>query len=69
MERIGAHCSNIAVAMIEIEDSEIASHSYLKSVKELKDDEYMLIFDEYTRKYDVNKKENDLIERIDTTRA
>ena len=69
MERIGAHCSNIAVAMIEIEDSEIASHSYLKSVKELKDDEYMLIFDEYTRKYDVNKKENDLRERIDTTRA
>lgn len=69
LERIGAHCSNIAVAMIEIEDSEIASHSYLKNVKELKDDDYILIFDEYTRKYDVSNKEYDLKETIDTTRS
>ena len=69
LERIGAHCSNIAVAMIEIEDSEIASHSYLKNVKELKDDNYILMFDEYTRKYDVSNKEYDLRETIDTTRS
>ena len=64
MERIGAHCSNVAVAMIELESSEIASHSYLKNVKELKDDEYVLIFDEYSKKYDLNKREYDIKQHI-----
>lgn len=68
MDRIGAHCSNVAVAMIEIESSEIASHSYLKSVKELKDNEYVLMFDEYSKKYDVNRRESDIKQHFDTTR-
>ena len=54
LERIAAHCSNVAVAMIETETSEFDTHEYLKSVRELKNDTYMAYFDEYERKYDIN---------------
>ena len=54
LERISAHCSNIAVAMIELEAADFDTHEYLKSVRELKNDTYMAYFDEYERKYDNN---------------
>lgn len=54
LDRIGAHCSNVAVAMIELEASEFDTHQYLRSVRELKNDEYINIFDDYARKYDIN---------------
>ena len=54
LERIAAHCSNIAVAMIELEAADFDTHEYLKSVRELKNDTYMAYFDEYERKYDIN---------------
>ena len=47
LERIAAHCSNIAVAMIETETSEFDTHEYLKSVRHMKDDAYLKCFDEY----------------------
>lgn len=54
LDRIGAHCSNVAVAMIELEASEFDTHQYLRSVRELKNDEYIVIFDDYAQKYDIN---------------
>lgn len=54
LERIAAHCSNIAVAMIELEAADFDTHEYLKSVRELKNATYMAYFDEYERKYDIN---------------
>ncbi len=54
LERIAAHCSNIAVAMIELEAADFDTHEYLKSVRELKNDTYMTYFDEYEKKYDIN---------------
>ena len=36
LERIAAHCSNIAVAMIELEAADFDTHEYLKSVRELR---------------------------------
>lgn len=54
LERIGAHCSNVAVAMIELEESEFDTHQYLKSVRELKNDEYIGIFNDYAEKYNIN---------------
>ena len=54
LERIAAHCSNIAVAMIELEAADFDTHEYLKSVRELKNDTYMAYFDEYERTYDIN---------------
>ncbi len=54
LERMAAHCSNIAVAMIEIEAADFDTHQYLKSVRERKNETYQIYFDEYERKYDIN---------------
>lgn len=54
LERMAAHCSNIAVAMIEIEAADFDTHQYLKSVRERKNETYQMYFDEYERKYDIN---------------
>ncbi len=56
-ERIGAHCSNVAIAMVEIEMSEYDTHEYLKDIKELKDTGYLKLFDEYADKYSMPEKE------------
>ena len=59
LERIAAHCSNIAVAMIELEAADFDTHEYLKSVRHMKDDAYLECFDSYARKYSIppTKKE------------
>lgn len=54
LERIGAHCSNVAVAMIELEAAEFDTHQYLKSVRELKNAEYTGIFNDYADKYSID---------------
>lgn len=56
VERIAAHCSNIAVAMIELEEEGFDTHEYLKSVRELKNDSYTKCFEEYEIKYNINYK-------------
>lgn len=65
LERIGAHCSNIAVAMIELEEEGFDTHEYLKSVREMKNETYTQCFEEYEAKYNIaykkgkKKKESD----------
>ncbi len=54
LERIAAHCSNVAVAMIEMEASDFDTHEYLKSLRELRNSEYNQLLEEYERKYDIN---------------
>ena len=54
LERIAAHCSNVAVAMIELEASDFDTHEYLKSVRELKNEDYMQCFEMYEKKYNIN---------------
>lgn len=58
LERIAAHCSNIAVAMIELEAEEFDTHEYLRSVKGLKNANYSRQLEIYEKKYDIkrNKK-------------
>lgn len=63
-ERIAAHCSNIAVAMIELEASDFDTHEYLKSVHELRNGDYAELLEAYEAKYSINgyvpsKKEKD----------
>ena len=53
LERIAAHCSNVAVAMIETETSDFDTHQYIKSVRHMKNDEYLANFEAYARKYNV----------------
>ena len=53
-ERIAAHCSNIAVAILELDSSNFDIHEYTKSVRKLKDETYLTAFEEYEKKYDIN---------------
>lgn len=53
-ERIAAHCSNIAVAMIELETADFDTHEYLKSVREMKNENYTACFKEYESRYRIS---------------
>lgn len=57
MDRIGAHCSNIAVAMIELESSEFDTHKYIKSVRKMKNASYRKMLEAYEKKYDIGEIE------------
>lgn len=46
-ERVADHCSNIAVALIELESDSFDTHEYLNSLKELKSDMYERYYEEY----------------------
>ncbi len=54
MERIGAHCSNVALAMMELGAADYDTHGYVKSMRERKDSDYTACFEEYEEKYDIN---------------
>ena len=58
LERIAAHCSNVAVAMIELEAEEFDTNEYFRSVKGLKNANYSRQLEIYENKYDIkrNKK-------------
>ncbi|MCI5856329.1 MAG: Na/Pi cotransporter family protein [Agathobacter sp.] len=51
LDRIAAHCSNVAVAMIELEAADFATHKYLQTVRELKDSTYQKYLADYEQKY------------------
>lgn len=51
-ERVADHCSNIAVAMIELESDSFDTHEYLSSVKKMKKENFFAqYFEEYSKKY------------------
>lgn len=50
-ERISDHCSNIAVAMIELEQDEFDTHDYVESLMNRKDEEFAKYFDRFKEKY------------------
>ena len=54
-DRIAAHCSNIAVAILELDSSNFDMHEYTKSVRKLKDNTYVSTFDYYEQKYNINE--------------
>ncbi len=53
LERIAAHCSNVAVAMIETDSSEFDTHEYVKSVRHMRDEAYQECFNAYAEKYNI----------------
>ena len=53
-DRIAAHCSNIAVAILELDSSNFDMHEYTKSVRKVKDNNYVSTFDYYEQKYNIN---------------
>lgn len=50
-ERVADHCSNIAVAIIEMESDSFDTHEYLKSVREMKDASFARYYKEYQEKF------------------
>ena len=50
-ERVADHCSNIAVAMIELESDSFDTHEYLSSIKEMKSDTYERYYEEYRQQF------------------
>ncbi|MGN0171076.1 MAG: Na/Pi cotransporter family protein [Lachnospiraceae bacterium] len=56
-ERIAAHCSNIAVAMLETEGTDFSTHKYLRNVKQLNREEYERLYNEYEERFGINEIE------------
>ncbi len=54
IERVSDHCSNIAVAMIEVSQNSFDTHQYLNAVKIMNNENFREKFMEYSDKYAVN---------------
>lgn len=50
-ERVSDHCSNIAVALIEVEEDVFNTHTYLNAVKTGNDDKFRSYYDAYSAEY------------------
>ena len=50
-ERVSDHCSNLAVAMIELESDVFDTHKYLDHVKDKHTEEFERYFDEYKERF------------------
>ena len=50
-ERVGDHCSNIAVAMIELAHDVFDTHEYLDSLKQIKGAAFAACYEEFRSKY------------------
>jgi phosphate:Na+ symporter len=55
LERVADHCSNIAVAMIELEIGAFDTHEYLNSLRDVHTDSFNRYFEHYKDKYDLEK--------------
>lgn len=50
-ERISDHCSNVALAIIELETDEFNTHEYLKNIEKMKQESFTRHFEEFQSKY------------------
>ena len=50
-ERVSDHCSNIAVAIIELEADDFDTHEYLGNLKEKQTADYQQHYDEYSKQF------------------
>lgn len=52
-ERVADHCSNIAIAVIELEAYAYDTHGYLLDLKELRSHDFDGLFEQYSNKYKI----------------
>ena len=52
-ERVADHCSNIAVALIELHSDSFDTHDYIINLKELRSHDFDRHYEEFTRKYQI----------------
>ena len=50
-ERVSDHCSNIAVALIEVSENAYDTHKYLNDIKSGNNDQFRKDFEHYKAKY------------------
>ena len=55
-ERISDHCSNIAVAMIELEHDAFDTHNYLDSLMSQKDDQFDRYYKEFESRFHLEEE-------------
>ena len=55
IERVSDHCSNVAVCIIQIEQSAFDKHQYLNTLKNSGEEEFKANFEFYKEKY-INKQ-------------
>lgn len=53
-ERVCDHCSNIALAVLELDKSRLESHEYTRNLRERQDDTFSKTMEEYREKYFVS---------------
>lgn len=51
LERVADHCSNLAVAVIELQQDEMDAHEYIISLKRMHSHNFDELYAEYSRKY------------------
>ena len=52
-ERVADHCSNLAVAMIELQQDAYDTHGYIVDLKELHSHNFDALYEQYTQKYQI----------------
>jgi phosphate:Na+ symporter len=50
-ERISDHCSNIAVALIEVDQNKFVAHQYLRELKASHEEQFEKFYHDYSQKY------------------
>ncbi|MBQ4017322.1 MAG: Na/Pi cotransporter family protein [Oscillospiraceae bacterium] len=53
LERIGDHCSNIAVAMLELEIDAFDTHEYITELKNTQTPEFLSAYEEYEKRFSI----------------
>ena len=51
LERVSDHCSNVAVAMIELNSGTLDAHEYLDRIKQQRTDDYQRYFNDFRGRY------------------
>ncbi len=51
MERVGDHCSNIAVAMLELEEDAFDTHASLHRIRSDRSQDFQTAYDDYSARF------------------
>ena len=57
-ERTADHCSNIAISVLEVADSQIQAHRYLDTLKKNDDESYKNLFVDYANRFNIELNQN-----------
>lgn len=58
-ERVGDHCSNIAIVIVDLMNNSLDVHEYTETLREEHSDRYEKYYQEYLEKYSIKKKEDE----------